>query len=364
MIADLRAALEKPDSETEPASEQFEPAADIRHVTAAANTTATIPTPVNTATPAIYQTTTTTTTYTPTNTAPPTYETKATPEPLDHVEDVRHITTPPTPAPVPIPVLPLTLTTTTAAYPDATITDGVITVATAATVKLQHENEESKKGEFQGSKLNEENEETREAEEERERSAEREGSEIVETRGDEGVEEEQIACSASAKEGENEDKREIASEGIEESQCEVQGDPPPPTAHPAPVATVHEPQRFDWTTNDDQSIGPVPSAHDFCPNKPPSPLASPIPAHHPPDNPVMPSQPIRPHTPATGAPSDWIPAAYTPAPPIVHGPRDLSVLCSGSRNPWGSLSHRRSHIHPPCNLSSLCLSTSNPWSSL
>jgi hypothetical protein len=56
----IQAALEKPDSETEPASEQFELAADIQHITATANTTATIPTPANTATPAIYKTTTTT----------------------------------------------------------------------------------------------------------------------------------------------------------------------------------------------------------------------------------------------------------------------------------------------------------------
>jgi hypothetical protein len=33
--------------------------------------------------------------------------------------------------------------------------------------------------------------------------------------------------------------------------------------------------------------------------------------------------------------------------PIIHGPRDLSGLQSGVRNPWGSINHRRRRFHPP-----------------
>jgi hypothetical protein len=50
-------------------------------------------------------------------------------------------------------------------------------------------------------------------------------------------------------------------EGIEE----VQGNPPPPTAHPAPVATVGEPRWFDWATETDKAISPIPNASDFRP---------------------------------------------------------------------------------------------------
>jgi hypothetical protein len=63
-------------------------------------------------------------------------------------------------------------------------------------------------------------------------------------------------------------------EGIEESQDEVRGNPPLPTAHPASVATIRELQRFDWATETDKSIGSVPNVSDFRPDKHPSPLAS------------------------------------------------------------------------------------------
>jgi len=231
-------------------------------------------------------------------------------------------------------------------------------------------------------------------------SAEREGNEIEETRQDEGVERVQIARKASAK-GENEEKRETVSKGIEESRSE----------------------RFDWATDIDTSIGPVPSASDFRSTKPPSRLASPKPAPQLPDNPVTPSQPVR--TPP--APTECTPAAYAPTAPALVNPdpgdevcapgpngialartvltesapvnitpadpisldnripnahvdafvntptvyaiparalRDLSGLRSGVRNPWSNLSRRRSYIHPPRDLSSLRSSTLNPWSSL
>ena len=77
-------------------------------------------------------------------------------------------------------------------------------------------------------------------------------------------------------------------------------------------------------------------------------------------------------TPATGATSDQVPTAsvptkcnpatYTPAPPIVHGLRDLSGLHSGSPNPWGSLSRRRQHSYAPRDLSAL--RSDAPWRSL
>jgi hypothetical protein len=131
--------------------------------------------------------------------------------------------------------------------------------------------------------------------------------------------------------------------------------------------------RLDWATNDDESIGPVPTPSDFRPTKARSPLASPEPAprllgnHFPPPQPVHTTRnrvvtpPWRngtphAHTPATDAPTT--PRARTPFSPtkypapimaphrvpteraptaIVHGPRDLSVLRSDTRNPWGSL---------------------------
>jgi hypothetical protein len=277
-------------------------------------------------------------------------------------------------------------------------------------------------------------------------SEEHEGSE--ETRRDE-IGEGEIARRERAKEGENE-KGEVASKGIEERRGEVRGNLPPPEAHNAHSATTHEPVRIDWATDIDQSIGPVPSPSDFrpttpanhnreattnsitsdtapgvnesrspaslikpsangCPqgsSKPPSPLASPIPAHRPLANPATPPQLVREppkpavtpqnsdvapcaRTPATGAsnehtpaaPTDCTPAAHSPnapalvnpvpsdvtidpvpepaafakpdqivpastIPPIVHGPRDFSALHSGTQNPWGSIHSRRYRSHP------------------
>ena len=195
-------------------------------------------------------------------------------------------------------------------------------------------------------------------------------------------------------------------EGIEESKGEVRGKPPLPRAHPAPIATVREPRWFDWATETDKSIGPVPNARDFrstttvpaSPDHAPSRCkpATRLPdSHATPLQPVRtPSQPIRACTSAMGAPSDPVlaasthvsctPAAYTPAAPvhsvhastapvdpvpvsttkccvpitappqipakraptaIVHAPRDLSALRSDTRNPWGSLRRRHSGRH-------------------
>ena len=46
------------------------------------------------------------------------------------------------------------------------------------------------------------------------------------------------------------------------------------TTHPAP-STLHEHVWFDWATNDDESIGPVPSPSDFHPATPSQPTPSP-----------------------------------------------------------------------------------------
>jgi len=72
----------------------------------------------------------------------------------------------------------------------------------------------------------------------------------------------------------------------------VRGKPPPHTTHPAPVAAVREPRRFNWATETDKSIGPVPNASDFRPMKAPSPLVSPKPTPCLLDHPIAPSQPV------------------------------------------------------------------------
>jgi hypothetical protein len=99
----------------------------------------------------------------------------------------------------------------------------------------------------------------------KEKSMEREERE---SRGDKGDKGEQTAWRASAKEGGNEEKGETTSEGIEASRSEVQDNPPPPTAHTVHRATPHEPRRFNWATNDNKSIGPVPNTSEFRPSTP------------------------------------------------------------------------------------------------
>jgi hypothetical protein len=70
------------------------------------------------------------------------------------------------------------------------------------------------------------------------------------------------------------------------------------------------------------------------------------------------------HIPATFVPNKCTPATYTPTPSTIHGPRDLSRLCSGSQNPWGSLSRCHLHFYPLRDLSMLCSDAPNPWQSL
>jgi hypothetical protein len=57
-------------------------------------------------------------------------------------------------------------------------------------------------------------------------------------------------------------------------------------------------------------------------------------------------------------------APHAPTPPIVHGPHDLSALCSGTKNPWGSIWRQRNHSHSPHNWTTLCLDSPSPQGSL
>jgi hypothetical protein len=128
-------------------------------------------------------------------------------------------------------------------------------------------------------------------------------------------------------------------------------------------APRHQPARFDWATDNDESIGPVPSVSDFHPTTPPPVRTPPAPTEPAPIN-LAPTAPI--------LLDNRIPTAHVNAfvnTPTVyaipaHAPRDLSGLRSGVRNPWSNLSRRRSYIHPPRDFSSLRSGTTNPWSSL
>jgi len=84
-------------------------------------------------------------------------------------------------------------------------------------------------------------------------------------------------------------------ERIEESRGEVRGNPPPPATHTAHSATPHELWRFNWATETDRSIGPVPNMSDFRPTKPPLPLPTVTPSngdvHAPPSHLPSPCHP-------------------------------------------------------------------------
>ena len=259
--------------------------------------------------------------------------------------------------------------------------------------------------------------ETRSAEE---KSAEREGNEIAETRGDKRGEGEQIARKASVKgenkkrerasEGIEENKGNVRGNpplhaahpalerdnGEEDTRREPQHEPgeleyepaggnaevgnglhetregedyrvrefnngtthpaPSPTANAATKPVPREHTRFDWATETNKSIGPVPNASDFRPTKPQSPLASPEPAPRLFGKLIPPPQPVRttpkrtvtqrngnvaprrciPTMDATTTALPQVPAERAPT-AIVHGPRDLSGLRLSTPNPWRSL---------------------------
>ena len=53
-------------------------------------------------------------------------------------------------------------------------------------------------------------------------------------------------------------------------------------------------------------------------------------------------------------------------PPATFGPHDLSAICSGTRNLWGTLSHhhhQHHHSQSPHNLSTPSSTTRTPWNS-
>jgi len=49
--------------------------------------------------------------------------------------------------------------------------------------------------------------------------------------------------------------------------------------------------------------------------------------------------------------------------PVKYPPRDFSSLCTGTKNPWGSIQRRR-YSYPPRDLTPLHSDLVNPWSSL
>ena len=163
-------------------------------------------------------------------------------------------------------------------------------------------------------------------------------------------------------------------------------------------AMCHQPTPFDWVTDIDQSIGPVPSASNFRPTTPApkKPIASmPASPNLAPPKPTvtLSSGDVALHAPTLASSKDpttllncapiecvdslppvsHLPACVTtnntaPAvgvnPVTTHAPHNLSALQSGTRNPWGSLSRRRYYSHPSRDFSSLHSGTSNPWGSL
>jgi hypothetical protein len=180
-----------------------------------------------------------------------------------------------------------------------------------------------------------------------------------------GVEEED-----GARERENE-RQEADTGELEAIQDEVRDHAPSITASTPVKPVPRKHARLDWATNDDESIGPVPNASEFRPSTPAQPVcAPPRPAVTPSNDDAAPCA----HTPAMGATSDHVPAAsvptkctpgtYTPTPPIIHSPRDLSGLRSGLQNPWGSLTRCRQHSYLLHDHSSLSSDAPNPWGSL
>jgi hypothetical protein len=177
--------------------------------------------------------------------------------------------------------------------------------------------------------------------------------------------------------------REGEDHGIRERDNGTTHPAPSPTANTAVKPALHERTRFDWATNDDESISPVPISSNFHSTKPPSPLVSPNPApclSYSPTTPPQPGrtplQPICARTSTMGAPSNRTLAAYTPAAPIHsvhtstapvdpvpvsttnrHAPITASPQVSAERTPTAI-------VHGPCDLSALRSDAPNPWVSL
>ena len=199
---------------------------------------------------------------------------------------------------------------------------------------------------------------------------------------------------------------------------------PSPTANMAANPVPYEPQRFDWATDTNTSIGPVPSVIDYCPTVTPSnsDMAS-VPAHrdhalpkptvtlsnddmapfertpttgvpttphvHTPASPTDPTTP-RAHTSTMHAPMNCTPAVHTPAAPTLANP-DTSKITADAIHTNTSLVPVSTNritldnlipvvfakpdpitrtvstpliVHGPCDFSALRSDTRNPWGSL
>jgi hypothetical protein len=135
-------------------------------------------------------------------------------------------------------------------------------------------------------------------------------------------------------------------------------------------------ERIDWVTDNDESIGPIPSASDFHPTKPPQPdCTPPEPTNYTPTA-YMPTAPALinpdpgdvacvpnhigivpvPISPKPITLDNLVPRMLkepaptvlaTPVLPTVYSPRNLSALRSGMSNPWGSIKCCHHHSYPP-----------------
>jgi hypothetical protein len=109
-----------------------------------------------------------------------------------------------------------------------------------------------------------------------------------------------------------------------------------PANQPTPDPTLDEPWQFNWGNDNDESIGPVPRVSDFRPTTPPQPVCTPPSTITPSNDDMAPRArtsmmgTTSDHIPAASVPTKCTPATHAPTPPIIHGPRDLSGLRSGS----------------------------------
>ena len=103
-------------------------------------------------------------------------------------------------------------------------------------------------------------------------------------------------------------------------------------AHPTDESTGRTPTPLDWAKDVDESVGLNPVSTDT-------------------------KSTVRVEKPTAEPP-------VVPTPPVAYGPRDLSALCSGTRNPWGTLSrrhHRHRRSQSPCDPSTPNSTTRATW---
>ena len=137
-----------------------------------------------------------------------------------------------------------------------------------------------------------------------------------------------------------------------DKQPQAPSKPPSPLTSPQPAPS---PRARDLSSNQRGHVialkqralpGPAvtPSGADVAPR-----AHTPTPAAPP--TVTSPNSDVALHTPcpATRAPTE----PHAPTPSIVYGPRDLSGLCSGTKNPWGSIQRRRNYSYSPRNRTTL-----------